>query len=167
MFKITNVYRIDDQRVKVSVQVDSKYWTKLKNKGDLGSLYGVDISNEVFRTYGVQAYNPTVSANKRCRMGFKWIQLYYTDSTWVDPADAAYAKQRCLDELNERHADPSYNASLRNIPSVSNVIHVDFQLGRRVVDPVLPLKPIDRDIAGDMIPCDVIRYDFINKRRAA
>jgi hypothetical protein len=167
MFKITNVYRSNDDTVKVSVQVNSKYWTKLKNKGDLGSLYGVDISNEVFRTYGVQAYNPTVSANKRCRMGFKWVHLYYTDTTWIDPADAEYSKQRVLDELSEKHADPSHNASLRNSPDVSNVIHVDFQLGRHVVGPVLPLKPIDRDIAGNMIPCDVIKYDFINKRRAA
>lgn len=63
----------------VVVKLDSKAWTKLRTKGQLGQLYGVDISNEVYKLTNqlVPAYNPTVSDRDRAKNGIKTIRLSY------------------------------------------------------------------------------------------
>jgi hypothetical protein len=86
-FKIVSVERVSDGQVKVRVRMDAKAWHKLAKAGDLGFLYGVDISNEAYRAYGVKASNPTVSDRDRAQGGLKWIDLYYTDETWTPAID--------------------------------------------------------------------------------
>lgn len=65
---------------KVFVNVDSKYWAKLKSKSNLGQLYGVDISNEVYRIVNksFNTYCPSVSDDARASKGVKKIILSYT-----------------------------------------------------------------------------------------
>lgn len=63
----------------VIVQCDAKEWNKLKKANDLGSLYGVDISNEVYRITDelVPAWNPSVCDRDRAKAGVKTIRLSY------------------------------------------------------------------------------------------
>jgi hypothetical protein len=55
-----------------------KEWTK----SDKGFLYGIDISNQVYRSLGVKASHPTVDSSKRASKGIKTLVLYYEDSEW-------------------------------------------------------------------------------------
>lgn len=87
MFKIISVERINDSRVKVYVRIDAIEWAKLKKKGQLGSLYSTDISNSVYRAYGVNAQYPTVSDRDNARGGIKWVTLYYNDTNWIPAPD--------------------------------------------------------------------------------
>jgi hypothetical protein len=67
----------------VNVRVNSKQWTKLRNKGRLGQLYCVDIANTLYRMNTDYGYSqPTVSDSKRSTNGFKSITIEYrfTDS---------------------------------------------------------------------------------------
>lgn len=140
MYSINSVRRIDSQTVRVSIQCDAKAWSKLRDAGDLGSLYGIDVSNEVYKTYGIKAYNPSVSHNDRARRGVKSIDLFYTDSQWVDVSQLTYAP---------------------------NVTHVDFQLKQVQSNPIL-FKPVMRDGSQSIDPpCDIIRVDFKARRRVA
>jgi hypothetical protein len=76
----------------VIVEIDVKYWTKLRSKGHLGQLYGVDISNAVYSIYGVPAWNPTVGDRARAKNGIKTIRLEYT----YDPAKAIKPRLRLV-----------------------------------------------------------------------
>lgn len=87
MFKITNVFRVDVNTVRVLVSVDAKHWHACKAKGHLGQLYGVDISNAVFHLHQVKAYNPSVGDYGNARDGLKRFTFDYTDSAWC-PAPA-------------------------------------------------------------------------------
>lgn len=58
----------------VTVTMDKKEWTKA-NKG---MLYGVDISNEIYRRYpDIYATCPTVGDNQSATKGIKTITLTY------------------------------------------------------------------------------------------
>jgi hypothetical protein len=83
VFKIVNVSRADADTVFVKVRIDAKEWLKLKKSGQLGALYGIDISNAVYALYGVKASNPTVSDKDSAMGGIKWIDLWYRDSEWA------------------------------------------------------------------------------------
>lgn len=62
----------------VTVQINVKDWTRLRNKGQLGALYGIDISNKVYQiNRDIRAYNPTVSDRGRAVNGMKTITLEY------------------------------------------------------------------------------------------
>lgn len=61
----------------VRVSIEAKAWHRAKRQGQLGMLYGVDISNAVHRSHGVPAYNPTVSDKERARNGIKYVTLTY------------------------------------------------------------------------------------------
>lgn len=63
----------------VNVEVDAKYWSALKKKNQLGMLYGVDISNEVYRLSSqlIPAHNPMVDHNRNAKNGIKTISLQY------------------------------------------------------------------------------------------
>lgn len=76
--------------------MDAKIW----RKADKGALYGIDVSNEVFRQYGVKAYNPSVSDRDRASGGLKWIDLYYIDETWSEPPNNVIE----VDFINKRRA---------------------------------------------------------------
>lgn len=82
-FKITCVKRLEKDTVLVEIRLDAKEWAKMRSKGQLGQLYGIDVSNAAYRQYGVKAHNPTVSDKARARGGIKWIDLYYTDTAWT------------------------------------------------------------------------------------
>lgn len=63
---------------RVSVEVPSEYWHKLRANKQLGQLYGVDISNEVYRTNPeIRATNPIVSDRQRASKGIKHTTLEY------------------------------------------------------------------------------------------
>lgn len=91
MFKINSVFRIDAATVRVLVEVDAKHWNACKAKGQLGALYGIDISNAVFQLHQVKAHNPTVSDRLRAvRVGtitLKTLILDYADSEWAPVPD--------------------------------------------------------------------------------
>lgn len=83
MFQVKNIVRVNADTVKVTVTMSIKEFNKAK-KDSLGQLFGIDISNHVYREYGVKAYNPTVDGIKtRAKNGIKTLQLYYRDDSWV------------------------------------------------------------------------------------
>jgi len=84
---VRSVTRIDSDRVSVRVAIPAKQWQAAKRKGQLGQLYGVDISNFVYHACGVRAYNPTVDASRRAMDGVKFIELVYQDSDWTPGPD--------------------------------------------------------------------------------
>jgi hypothetical protein len=86
MFSIKSVYRNCPELVTVMVTIDSRAWNDFRKNGHLGQLYGIDISNEVYRTYGVKAHNPTVNESIKVKTGTttKIIELTYADSEWVE-----------------------------------------------------------------------------------
>ncbi|CAM6004839.1 unnamed protein product [Sphagnum balticum] len=84
MFNIQSIYRLDSDLVTVKVTMDAKAWLECKAKGQLGSLYGVDISNAVYRLSGVKASCPIVSDRDRAKNGIKVLELTYADSEWVE-----------------------------------------------------------------------------------
>jgi hypothetical protein len=87
MFKIVQVSRIDSDSVSVKVTMDAKAWREMSAKGQLGSLYGVDISNAAYREYGVMAQCPSVDDFAKAKGGIKVIELIYADSQWNDNFD--------------------------------------------------------------------------------
>lgn len=87
IFKIVRIERVDAETVRVDVRLDAKQWLATKQRGQLGALYGVDISNAAYRTHGVKASNPTVSDGERASGGIKYISMYYADATWTIAPD--------------------------------------------------------------------------------
>lgn len=64
--------------VSVSRRIAAKAWAQLKKRGALGLLYGVDVSNAVYRlNSGIPARCPTVDDSARASKGFKTIRLIY------------------------------------------------------------------------------------------
>lgn len=84
MFNIIRIYRDSLSTVRIDVAIDAKAWRSAKAKGHLGQLYGVDISNAVYRAFSVKAYQPTVSDRQRAVKGVKTVSLWYQDATWID-----------------------------------------------------------------------------------
>jgi hypothetical protein len=124
MFKITSVSRDYNDQVKVRVRVDAKYWNGMKKRGQLGCLYGIDISNECYKVHGVKAYNPTVSDKDRASGGLKWITLYYTDPLWRQAPDNVVSILP--------HILPN-TLGFETINSIAcHVIHVDFRTKKRI-----------------------------------
>ena len=124
MFKITSVSRESHDQVKVRVRVDAKYWNNMKKRGQLGCLYGVDISNECYKVHGVRAYNPSVSDKYRASGGLKWVTLYYTDPVWSEAPDNVVSILP--------HILPN-SPGFEVINSIAcDVIHVDFSTKKRI-----------------------------------
>ena len=118
MFQINNVRRIDAETVLVTVTMDAKAWTKARSKG-LGMLYGIDISNAVYREYGIKAYNPTVADRDRAKAGIKTIQLYYADSVWI-PKPNNVVRVQFAKRLTKEPVSPA------------DVVKVDFVARKRI-----------------------------------
>ena len=96
--EVRSVQRVDTDRVSVRVAIPAKVWQTAKRKGDLGALYGVDISNFVYHACGVAAYYPTVDDSQRAMDGLKFIELTYNDSVWTPfPANVIH-----VDFVNKR-----------------------------------------------------------------
>lgn len=80
-FEIKGIVDRDDEYglsyTSVRVAINAKDWAKAKKNGHLGQLYGVDISNQLHREYGIPAYNPTVDDKARAVKGIKTISLTY------------------------------------------------------------------------------------------
>lgn len=71
-FNISIIY--DDQYATVLVNMDAADW----KKSDKGTLYGIDISNAVYRLNDrVYAYNPSVDDTRIVRNGRKYLTLTY------------------------------------------------------------------------------------------
>jgi len=91
----------------VTIQIDAKEFAKLKAKGHLGQLYGIDVSNEVYRLSGraVRAHNPSVDDTRKASKGIKTISLtYYQD----DVASAHQAGLECF--KTPAGLEPKYGA---------------------------------------------------------
>ena len=80
-FKVLDVLSREDEYghtfTQARVAMPVKDWAKAKRLGQLGMLYGVDISNTLYREHNVQAYNPTVDDRQRASQGVKIIRLVY------------------------------------------------------------------------------------------
>lgn len=63
----------------VEIKMDAKEWASCKKKRQLGHLYGVAISNQVYVLVNkkINAYNPTVRDTERASKGVKTIHLRY------------------------------------------------------------------------------------------
>ena len=98
MFKIESVYRSSSEFVTVKITMDVKNWNSARASG-LGSLYGIDVSNAVYREYGVKAYNPIVSDRLKAKGGIKLIELSYYDTDWNEVNNVVY-----IDFVNKKRA---------------------------------------------------------------
>jgi hypothetical protein len=77
----TNYY--GQATAEVTVVMPVGVFNSYKKRNDLGYLYGVVISNEVYRTNSsIDAYCPTVSDRIRASKGLKTITLTYR---WKEP----------------------------------------------------------------------------------
>ena len=131
MFKINSISRFSSDTVKVSITCNVKDWNTCKRKGQLGSLYGIDISNAVYQMHGVKASNPTVSDDKRASMtGVKSIDLYYRDSEWSAPIDNVIRMPNLFASNASAKAIRGGGAS--PIDSVDSVVTVDFINRRKI-----------------------------------
>ncbi len=73
-------------KIEVTIDVCAKEWTKLRNKDDLGSLYGIDVGNAVYKINpDIPAYCPSVDHDKRAKNGVKTVKLVY----YINDADKA------------------------------------------------------------------------------
>lgn len=62
----------------VTFKMDAKLWTKYRNSGWLGSLYGIDLVNYLSRSGIINEYAvPTVSDRDRASKGIKTIHVEY------------------------------------------------------------------------------------------
>jgi hypothetical protein len=62
----------------VTFQVDVKAWTRLRDRGQLGTLYGVDLGNMLYRAGILTEYSvPIVSDRDRASKGLKTIRVEY------------------------------------------------------------------------------------------
>ena len=81
-FEIVSIYRSTSELVSVKVRMPAKDWNASRKA--LGHLYGVDISNHVYRSTGIKAYQPIVDDKQRSKGGYKIIELTYIDSEWTE-----------------------------------------------------------------------------------
>lgn len=76
-WRIVDVTEVMGQ-IRVQVTVSARYWHEQRAKGQLGMLYGVDISNAIGAMRSdVKAYHPTVSDKARATGGYKTVILWY------------------------------------------------------------------------------------------
>lgn len=72
-FRVIRTYK-GTNYFEVEVEMNNDIW-KIQDKG---MLYGVDISNYIYRQFpDVQAWNPSVNDSARARKGWKRIKLTY------------------------------------------------------------------------------------------
>jgi hypothetical protein len=72
-FRIKSVHKTKDHAY-ITIVINKILWEK-QNKG---MLYGVDISNEVYRLHpDIMAHCPSVDDTARAKNGFKTISLRY------------------------------------------------------------------------------------------
>lgn len=66
-------------KVEAEFIIDPKEFAKIKRHNQLGQLFGIDLSNEVYRlTNGkIPASNPSVDYSKPARKGIKTLKLTY------------------------------------------------------------------------------------------
>lgn len=65
-------------KITVVVKMDAKAWKRHADKGWLGQLYGIDISNYVYGfSRAIPAHAPTVDHGQRAKDGVKTIKLTY------------------------------------------------------------------------------------------
>jgi hypothetical protein len=65
-------------KVIVLISIPVKEWSKMRDKGWLGQLYGIDVSNAVYAVNrNIPAMNPTVDHSRRSAKGRKSISLTY------------------------------------------------------------------------------------------
>ncbi len=68
-----------DWVVEVVIKMPAKEWTKYRNKGWLGQLYVIDVSNFVYQfNRNIPAHCPTVGDRDRASKGFKTIRMTYS-----------------------------------------------------------------------------------------
>lgn len=88
MFTIKSIYACvhdtsyDGYPFKVIVKVTMPVaeWTKYRKSGNLGQLYGLEISNAVYRVNdAICASNPMVDDRQRAKQGVKTLTLTYFD----------------------------------------------------------------------------------------
>lgn len=84
-FKIKSIVAIragysNEMDAKVTVSIDSKLWAKIKKQKQLGQLYGIDISNAVYKLMNgsISAIRPSVDDKSRASNGVKSITLNYS-----------------------------------------------------------------------------------------
>ena len=81
LFKVTHVRRIESRLVECRIEMTTKAWNEAKK--DLGYLFGIEISNYIYREYGVKAYNPMVDGIRdKSKKGIKYLSLTYEDTEW-------------------------------------------------------------------------------------
>lgn len=82
-FKIKSIYISADSygngaTVDCVVEVSATEWSKARNKGKLGHLYGVDISNAIYAiNNNIPAHYPTIGDSDRAKNGIKTISVSY------------------------------------------------------------------------------------------
>ena len=77
--EIENSYTAYNKQATCILKIPASVWRKYRAEGNLGFLYGVDVSNYVYRTsnFKIKAYNPVVSDRARAKNGIKTIELTY------------------------------------------------------------------------------------------
>lgn len=94
----------------ITIEVDAAYWKRLQKAGNLGQLYGIDVSNAVYALTNklVPAWNPSVDHRSNARKGIKTVKLtYYFDDV---RAGIALGLKHFVGKSGEVHFD--YGASV-------------------------------------------------------
>jgi len=74
-----SIERVNADTVCLIVEIDAKAW----HAADKGTLYGIDIGNDIYRMTGINTVNPSVDDHGRAYKGIKTIKIYYTDTQWA------------------------------------------------------------------------------------
>lgn len=65
-------------KVEAVFHIDAKEYASIKRKGALGQLFGIDLSNDIYRlNNNIPASNPSVDNSKPARHGIKVLRLTY------------------------------------------------------------------------------------------
>lgn len=83
MFTIISAVRLDSKSVQIKTTMNAMDWSVRKANRTLGALYATDISNAVYRSYGIRANVPTVSDHDSAVDGVKTVTLTYDDCEWA------------------------------------------------------------------------------------
>jgi len=77
LFQNLETYKSYDSII-VTFDIDVKFWTKMRHDGQLGQLYGVDLSNRLSRAGLLDFYAaPIISDKSRATKGLKPIRAEY------------------------------------------------------------------------------------------
>ncbi len=77
--EIRNSYTAYDKQATCFLKIPVSVWRRYRDKGNLGVLYGIDVSNYIYKAsnFKIKAYNPVVDDRQRARKGIKTIELTY------------------------------------------------------------------------------------------